>query len=138
MKKFNPNTIILLILLTGLAACTAQPANPNDLDSENQNNELDLGIPVPGEEEVNEIMEDKNIAGTNWQWLRFESASEDENILVEDSSHYTLLFNQDHSYNAKVDCNQARGGYTLEGRKITIEPGPITRAICPPDSLDSA
>ncbi|MEN8241317.1 MAG: META domain-containing protein [Chloroflexota bacterium] len=139
MRKFNPTMIILVILLSGLTACTSQPAEQNDPGDENQNDELNLGMPDSSEEgDAEEIIAEIDITGTSWQWLRFESSSADENILVGDPSRYTLLLNEDGSYNATVDCNQARGSYTRESNLIAFEPGPITRAMCPPDSLDSA
>jgi para-nitrobenzyl esterase len=138
MKKYTPKLITLVILLSGLAACSSQPVeNPNS-GSENQSEDLNLGIPdQDGEVDTEEIVAEINITGITWQWIRFEDAVEENTIIVPDPSQYSLLFNDDGSYKAKVDCNQANGYYLRDGSLITIGEGAMTRAMCPPESLDS-
>jgi len=55
-----------------------------------------------------------------------------------DPTHYTLTLNPDHSFTAKVDCNNARGAYQLDGSQLKLGPLMMTRMACPPDSLADA
>lgn len=53
--------------------------------------------------------------------------------------NYTITFNDDGSFNAKADCNQVAGTYTITGNaQISIAPGPTTLAACPDGSLGEA
>jgi heat shock protein HslJ len=77
------------------------------------------------------------LAGTTWQWER--SVYEgDMALLVHDPSRYTITFNEDGSLQAKLDCNNGRGTYTVDGDSLTFGPIASTRMGCPPDSQDGA
>jgi heat shock protein HslJ len=53
--------------------------------------------------------------------------------------NYTITFNDDGTFNAKADCNQVAGTYTITGNaQISIAPGPTTLAACPDGSLGEA
>ena len=53
-----------------------------------------------------------------------------------DQANYTIEFKSDGTFNAKADCNQLSGTYTTSGSNgLTIVPGPMTLAACPPESL---
>jgi heat shock protein HslJ len=53
-----------------------------------------------------------------------------------DQPNYTIEFKSDGSFSAKADCNQLAGTYTTTGSNgLTIVPGPMTLAACPPESL---
>jgi heat shock protein HslJ len=55
-----------------------------------------------------------------------------------DQANYTIEFKSDGTFNAKADCNQLSGTYTTSGSNgLTIVPGPMTLAACPPESLSS-
>ena len=57
-------------------------------------------------------------------------------VPVADQARYTIQFNTDGTYNALADCNNMNGGYTTTGTGgMTIEPGAMTRAACPEDSI---
>lgn len=75
------------------------------------------------------------IVGITWLWERFDDTADIDNIVVEDSSLYTLLLKPDGTYEVKADCNLASGRYILEGSAITFEPGPATLAECELGSL---
>ncbi|HMT20629.1 MAG TPA: META domain-containing protein, partial [Promineifilum sp.] len=50
--------------------------------------------------------------------------------------NYNLLFNADGTFFAGLDCNRGSGIYNTPGDgTITMELGPITRALCAEDSL---
>src|SRR5436190_1207110 len=55
-----------------------------------------------------------------------------------DQGKYTILFNNDSTFSAKVDCNQVSGGYrTGANGSMAITLGPSTLAVCPPGSKGS-
>ncbi len=77
-----------------------------------------------------------DIVGITWEWEAYQDNGEINDITVPDPSKYTLLLNSDGTYNIKADCNTGSGSYTLEGSSISFGPGPMTMAMCEPDSLD--
>jgi heat shock protein HslJ len=55
-----------------------------------------------------------------------------------DQPNYTITFEPNGTFSAKADCNQLSGSYTTTGSNgLTIVPGPMTLAACPPESLSS-
>ena len=53
-----------------------------------------------------------------------------------DSLRYTITFANDGTAAIKADCNQVTASYTTSpAGSITITPGPMTLAACPPDSM---
>ena len=55
-----------------------------------------------------------------------------------DQPNYTIAFEPNLTFTAKADCNQLSGSYTTSGSNgLTIVPGPMTLAACPPESLSS-
>lgn len=136
MNKFASNMIVLVLLLSGLAACTNQNPEFTNQNGTTQSEDLDLGMPVPGEEgDILEMVEEISITETTWQWIRFEDTADVNNIIVADPSLFTLTLNADGSYDAKVDCNQVMGSFILENSSIKFEPGITTLAECGPESL---
>jgi heat shock protein HslJ len=75
------------------------------------------------------------IVGVPWQWVEMSGAPVGTAPLVPEPGKYTLLLKQDGTYEAKADCNNTSGSYTIEGSKLTLVPGPSTMAMCPPGSL---
>ena len=85
-----------------------------------------------GTDETTELVPD--IVGVTWAWQRFEGG--DGSVLdVSDPSLYTLDLQPDGTFHVRVDCNRGSGAYTLESSSLVLELGPLTRAMCPPDSL---
>jgi heat shock protein HslJ len=71
-----------------------------------------------------------------WLWQRSTYADE-QTIFCADPRKYTLTFMANGLYNVLADCNQGSGIYTVSGSQLTLQPGPMTRAACPPDSQDT-
>jgi heat shock protein HslJ len=70
--------------------------------------------------------------GTVWRWT---SLTGPESLEVSNPGRYTLELSEDRNYAVRADCNTGGGSYTLEGDRLTLGPGPMTMAACPPDSL---
>ncbi|MFN8377536.1 MAG: META domain-containing protein [Anaerolineae bacterium] len=75
------------------------------------------------------------LTGTTWQWQQ--TVTPVEVIAPTDPASYTILFNEDGSYNLQADCNSGSGTYTVDGQSISIGPAATTRMACPEGSLDS-
>ena len=51
-------------------------------------------------------------------------------------ANYTIEFKSSGTFDAKADCNNLSGSYTTTSSGgLTIVPGPMTLAICPPGSM---
>ena len=111
MKNFKLFSMLLVIILASLTACTTQETD----------------TPSAGA--------DSEIVGITWLWERFDDTADLNNIVVDDPALYTLKLNEDGTYETKADCNRSSGQYMLEGSSITFEPGPTTLAECEPGSL---
>jgi heat shock protein HslJ len=71
-----------------------------------------------------------------WLWLRTAYAN-DQTVVCADPSKYTLAFLDSGLYGVQADCNHGSGSYTVAGALLTFQPGPMTRAACPPGSQDT-
>jgi putative lipoprotein len=71
-----------------------------------------------------------------WLWQRT-SYADGTTIACSDPSKYTLTFLASGTYAVQADCNQGSGAYDATGSQLTLKPGPMTRAACPPDSQDT-
>lgn len=74
------------------------------------------------------------LTGVTWQWQSANYASGDS-MSVPQPERYTLTFNADGSVGVRADCNTGSATYERNGDQITIIMGPLTRAMCPPESL---
>lgn len=83
---------------------------------------------------------DPDLTDITWHWVRRDpNGNPIDEIVVPNPENYTLLFNEDGTFNAKVDCNQMNGRYaTTTPGSIFMEGGAMTMAMCPEGSLDSA
>jgi heat shock protein HslJ len=77
------------------------------------------------------------LTGKTWQWTGSTTSVPASQSVVPDPENYTITFNTDGTFSAKVDCNQVAGDYTTSGSDLTITPGPSTLAACPEGSLDA-
>jgi heat shock protein HslJ len=68
-----------------------------------------------------------------WRWI---GRSGSETIQVPSPNQYTIAFNKTGTYAVKADCNVGSGNYTLDGTKLRINQGALTRAYCGDNSLD--
>jgi heat shock protein HslJ len=71
-----------------------------------------------------------------WLWQRTSYAA-GTTVACSDPSKYTLAFLASGTYAVQADCNQGSGAYDVDGSQLTLQPGPMTRAACPPDSQDT-
>ncbi|HEY7035486.1 MAG TPA: META domain-containing protein [Thermomicrobiales bacterium] len=71
-----------------------------------------------------------------WRLIAIESAGS-PTLVPDDPARYTVQFLEDGSILVRADCNNGRGGYTVEGYALTIPPFAMTLAACPPPTLDS-
>ena len=78
---------------------------------------------------------DSLLAGTTWSWR--ETVMSDEKRLKPDApERYTLLFQPGGAVAVRADCNRGSGRYELTGGTLTFGPMALTRAMCPPGSMD--
>jgi heat shock protein HslJ len=70
-----------------------------------------------------------------WLWHRTEY-SNDTTVTAPDPSKYTVSFQPDGRLTLQVDCNRGTGTYTVDGPRLTIEPGATTLIACGPGSQD--
>jgi heat shock protein HslJ len=73
---------------------------------------------------------------STWLWQRTDYASS-PTIVCSDPARYTLTFLASGRYDLQVDCNHGSGTYTVAGQQLTLQPGPMTLAACPPGSQDT-
>jgi para-nitrobenzyl esterase len=76
------------------------------------------------------------LVGPVWQLVRFRGG--DGRVLTPiDGSQYTLQFQADGRVSARIDCNRGSGGWKSAGKnQIEFTPMAVTRAMCPPGSMD--
>ncbi len=67
-----------------------------------------------------------------WQWTSFTGAA--EQFKLEQPASYLLTFQDDGTAAIVADCNNAFADYTADAGALTIKPGPMTLAACPPGS----
>ena len=71
-----------------------------------------------------------------WHLTSITSIHRQEIVPVEAMANYTLTFNDDGTFDAKADCNQVSGTYTIVDKSVlTMTVGPSTLAACPEGSL---
>ncbi len=80
---------------------------------------------------------DPDLVTKTWAWVaRDPNGNASDPITVSNPELYTLVFNEDGTFGAHVDCNQANGRYaTSSPGSIFMELGPMTMAACPEGSL---
>lgn len=71
--------------------------------------------------------------GANWRWV---GSSGSSTITVPNPAQYTIAFNATGTYYVKADCNVGNGNYTLNGTRLRINQGALTKAYCGDNSLD--
>jgi len=69
---------------------------------------------------------------TVWRWTTLTGA---DGLTVLHPNRYTLELLQDDRYAVRADCNSGGGSYSMDEDRLKLEPGPMTMAACPPDSL---
>lgn len=85
----------------------------------------------------------QNLAGTKWRLVHFQSSDDAIGKIVPPNvERYTLDFMADGSLAMQLDCNRASATWKVEQKTVTggslsISPGPMTRAFCGPDAMDT-
>ncbi len=79
---------------------------------------------------------DEQLVNKSWQWVRRDgNGGAGADIVIENPQNYTLLFNEDGTFNTTLDCNSGSGIYaTPSAGTILMELGVTTRAACPDSS----
>lgn len=79
----------------------------------------------------------EDLVGVDWQLTTiFETQSGEQTSI--DADRYSITFLEPGDFQARADCNRLLGSWSLENQELAIEPGPVTRAACPPDSRSEA
>lgn len=152
MKKVT--TFVLLIFVLVLAACGSDEPEETAVSAteapavEEVATEVPVATEAPAVEEaateapaVEEpaLLIDPELVGKTWAWERRDSnGNASDPINVPNSENYTLVFGEDGTFAAKMDCNNAAGDYTSSGiGNIMMTLGPSTMAFCGEESLDT-
>ena len=113
-------TSLLLLALVTLAGCSSPPPR-RDVDST-----ATKTLPAPA----------GDLVGHPWNWVATQTP--EELLAPADPSLYTVQFFADSSTALRADCNRGRSTFsTTADGGLTIPPGALTRAMCPPGSLDT-
>jgi len=76
-----------------------------------------------------------NLGGAIWQLVKFQGG--DGKVLTPAGEKYTLEFGADGRVRARVACNRGSGSFKTDGNsRIEFGPMAVTRAMCPPGSMD--
>jgi heat shock protein HslJ len=74
------------------------------------------------------------LTGVVWEWQEFLGGNS-QRIVPDDPSRYIINFEDESNFAIRADCNVGRGTYTTDGASIDMTVGPMTKAMCPPESL---
>lgn len=88
-------------------------------------------LPDPATSATDALRE--GLVGPEWQLMTvFEASTSTQSSVDPDS--YAISFTEAGDFSAQADCNRVLGRWSLEGADLSIAPGPVTRAACPPGS----
>lgn len=76
-----------------------------------------------------------SVQGVVWLWESVTVKPTSDTTTVPDPENYTLIFNEDGTFNGTADCNSISGTYSQEAG-FTVTVSTSTRAFCGEDSLD--
>lgn len=76
---------------------------------------------------------DTALVGRVWQWAG--RIAGDQVTTVDSPEDYSLTFNDDGSFYARLDCNNGGGSYTAAGGTLTMSGVRTTLALCPDGSM---
>lgn len=83
------------------------------------------------------------LAGSSWRLEQFQSSDDAAGVLKPaPGAVYEIYFSLDGALSMRLDCNNAAGRWSVQpsgpGRgTISLSPTAMTRAMCPPGSLDT-
>ena len=149
--------LLSLVLLVALAACRQAPATETQPTVEGAVETLPTEAPAveepaattdesaPTVEQPSETTPlahtaDPALTNTLWFWERRDANDGATTpIEVPNPSEYNLIFNDDGTFFAQLDCNRGSGSYTTPGDgSLMMELGMTSMAFCPEDSLFDA
>jgi heat shock protein HslJ len=73
-----------------------------------------------------------SLLGKVWRWTALAGP---EALNITHPGRYTLELWEDGRYGVRADCNTGGGAYTIDGKRVSLMPGPMRRAACEPHSL---
>lgn len=79
---------------------------------------------------------DALLTGTVWSWKET-VMGDGKRIVPNSSARYTLLFQPGGMVAVQADCNRGSASYLLNGSSLSFGPIALTRAMCPPGSMDA-
>jgi len=98
--------------------------------------------PETGGEETSDGPPTAVLTGTRWQLVEIQSMSDEvDTARPDDPTLYTLSFHPDSSVALRLNCNRGTGSWSVQpssdtGGSLRFGPIAMTRALCPPPSLD--
>lgn len=78
----------------------------------------------------------EDLVDTEWRLFSVSDPETGEQAMQPD--RYSITFDAPGDFAAQADCNRLLGGWNLDKMALTITPGPMTKALCPPDSQSDA
>lgn len=78
----------------------------------------------------------ESLVDTEWQLISVADPETGEQAMQPE--RYSITFVEPGDFAAQADCNRLLGGWNLDKMTLTIAPGPMTKALCPPDSKSDA
>ena len=78
----------------------------------------------------------ESLVDTEWRLISVADPETGEQSMQPD--RYSISFIEPGDFAAQADCNRVLGGWNLDKMTLTITPGPMTKALCPPDSQSDA
>ncbi|WP_162798370.1 serine hydrolase [Sulfitobacter sp. SK011] len=78
----------------------------------------------------------ESLVDTEWRLISVADPETGEQAMQPD--RYSITFVEPGDFAAQADCNRLLGGWNLDKMTLTITPGPMTKAACPPDSRSDA
>ena len=74
----------------------------------------------------------ESLVDTEWRLISVADPETGEQAMQPD--RYSITFVEPGDFAAQADCNRLLGGWNLDKMTLTIIPGPMTKALCPPVS----
>lgn len=75
------------------------------------------------------------LTGITWYW-QSTLMNDGSEFVPDDRERYTVSFSRDGRVSVRADCNRGVGHHVLNGRALTMSALVLTKASCPPGSLD--
>ncbi len=143
MKRYL--ILMSFVLLVVLAACGGQtPATELQPTVETAGATTEAGVveaapteALPVETSPIAHVADPALVNKEWLWeSRDPNGGATAAITVPTPEEYNIIFNEDGTFFAQLDCNRGSGDYATPGDgSISMTLGMTTKAFCPPDSL---